>query len=337
MACLRVRLLFVAVAVITLAGLFLPMHELYLLLRLPFVWKTSAAESILSTQRDGFDVTFTSYANSSGPPENARIPNRLHHVHLGPSAPRAEWLSARAQCLDHHPDWEVFLWEDENAREFVKSQYPDLLAMWEGYPALVQRVDALRYMVLHTYGGAILDMDLACRQSLDPLREFEFVAPAAHPVGISVGMMLAAPNDAYVRALVDNLPRFNRRWALLPYITIMFSTGCHYASTIFTLQSNRSALRVLAGTPDHPTLHMLNGYVNTPLFQHLGTSSWHGRDARWIKFFAHCDQRLSFLVIVVFLLSFVGAVCFCVARGRRAARRPDPTRTEAAKSEGKMV
>ncbi|PYH42909.1 glycosyltransferase family 32 protein, partial [Aspergillus saccharolyticus JOP 1030-1] len=317
MVSLRVRLLLAAVAVVTVAGLLFPLHELYLLLRLPFVWKTTAAESVLTAQRDGFDLTFAAYAdNRTASNETARVPTRLHHVHLGPNAPRAEWLTARAQCLEHHPGWETFLWQDENATAFVQSHYPDLLAMWQSYPALVQRVDALRYMVLHTYGGAILDMDLACRRSLEPLREFDFVAPAAHPVGISIGMMLAAPNNSYVRELVDNLPRFNRRWSLLPYITIMFSTGCHYASTIFTLQSHRASLRVLAGPPDRPTLHMLNGFVNTPLFQHLGSSSWHGRDAQWIKFFARCDQRLAFLVIVVFLGSFIGAVGFCVVRGR---------------------
>ncbi|RAL14187.1 glycosyltransferase family 32 protein [Aspergillus homomorphus CBS 101889] len=337
MVSLRMRLLCAVATLVFLAGLFLPMRELYLLLRLPFVWKASAAESVLSAQRDGFDVTFAAYANDTTSAEPALIPSRLHHVHLGPNPPRPEWLTARAQCLEHHAEWETFLWQDENATEFVKNHYPDLLATWESYPALVQRVDALRYMVLHTYGGAILDMDLACRRSLEPLRQFDFVAPAAHPVGISIGMMLATPNNSYVRDLVYSLPTFNRRWSLLPYITIMFSTGCHYASTIFTLQSNRTSLRVLAGTPERPSLHMLNGFVNTPLFQHLGSSSWHGRDAQWIKFFSHCDQRVSFLVIVVFLLSFVGVICFCIARGRRASPRRDAPWTEALKSESKMV
>lgn len=78
--------------------------------------------------------------------------------------------------------------------------------------------------------GAILDLDLVCKRSLEPLRRFDFVAPAAYPAGFSIGMLLSSPGNLFVRDLIDNLPRFKRRWLLLPYVTVMFSTGCHYAS-----------------------------------------------------------------------------------------------------------
>ena len=78
--------------------------------------------------------------------------------------------------------------------------------------------------------GAILDLDLVCKRSLEPLRRFDFVAPAAYPAGFSIGMLLASPKNSFVRDLIDNLPYFKRRWFLFPYATVMFSTGCHYAS-----------------------------------------------------------------------------------------------------------
>jgi len=78
--------------------------------------------------------------------------------------------------------------------------------------------------------GAILDMDLRCRRSLGPLRRFDFVAPAAHPTGFSVGFMMTSKRNEFVGRLVQNLQPYNRHWLLLPYSTVMFSTGCHYAS-----------------------------------------------------------------------------------------------------------
>lgn len=78
--------------------------------------------------------------------------------------------------------------------------------------------------------GVVLDFDLACKRSLGPLRRFEFVAPAAHPTGFSIGFMMASPENSFVRSLVDNLAAYNRSWFFLPYVTVMFSTGCHYAS-----------------------------------------------------------------------------------------------------------
>ncbi|KAL4820377.1 hypothetical protein BDW67DRAFT_180760 [Aspergillus spinulosporus] len=204
----------------------------YFLLRLPFVWKELSAQSLISSERDGFDLTFSNLSANNLTESGLLplVPARVHHIHLGSRPTPTEWISARAKCLAQHESWEPFLWDDETASEFVKKHYPHLYGMWKNYPFMVQRVDALRYMVLDTYGGAILDYDLVCKRSLEPLRQFEFVAPAAHPTGFSVGMMLSAPNTSFTHALVHNLPRFNHRWLLLPYATVMFSTGCHYAS-----------------------------------------------------------------------------------------------------------
>jgi mannosyltransferase OCH1-like enzyme len=73
-------------------------------------------------------------------------------------------------------------------------------------------------------------MDLECKRAFGPLRRFEFVAPAAHPTGFSIGFMMASRGNEYVRQLVKNLARYNRNWLGLPYPAVMFSTGCHYAS-----------------------------------------------------------------------------------------------------------
>ncbi|GKZ31979.1 hypothetical protein AbraIFM66950_000978 [Aspergillus brasiliensis] len=292
----RIRLLLAALLLFILTCLLAPfLWNLYLLLRLPFVWKIASADAIITQQHDSFDLTFADYnstysvAADTGLP--VPVPARLHHVQLGTGTPRPEWEAARNECLKHHPNWETYLWTDENASRFVQNHYPHFLLTWESYPHLVQRVDALRYMVLHKYGGAVLDYDLACKRSLEPLRRFEFVAPAANPVGISIGMMLATPNNTYVGDLVRNLPR------------------------------NTSTLRVLTGPPENPRMHMLNGLVNTPLFRHLGSSSWHEKDARFIKAFANMDQRVVFGSILITLVGGCWAVSFCVARARARSQR----------------
>jgi hypothetical protein len=54
------------------------------------------------------------------------------------------------------------------------------------------------------------------------------------------------------------------------------------ARTIHALQPHRGELKVLAGPPDNFKLHSLNGHVSTPIFDHLGSSSWHSYDASLI-------------------------------------------------------
>lgn len=78
--------------------------------------------------------------------------------------------------------------------------------------------------------GVIMDMDLKCKRSLGPLRRFSFVAPAAHPTGFSISFIMSSKQNVLIGTIIDNLKLYNRHWFLVPYGTVMFSTGGHFAS-----------------------------------------------------------------------------------------------------------
>ncbi|KAE8136327.1 hypothetical protein BDV38DRAFT_272153 [Aspergillus pseudotamarii] len=329
MCFLRVRLLVLFLLASLLLFLTSPLAaQLRLLLQMPFIWQQSAADSIISHDHDSFDVTFRAY-DGQQPPSKLHhlspVPATLHHVHLGGTALRPEWLAAREECLRIHPGWKTHTWDDTAANQFVRDHFPDLQDIWNNYPYLVQKVDALRYMILYIHGGAILDLDLVCKRSLEPLRRFDFVAPAAYPAGFSIGMLLSSPKNSFVRDLIDNLPRFNRRWFLFPYVTVMFSTGCHYASTIYTTQPNRTSLRILSGPPDRPNMHMLNGFVDTPLFQHLGTSSWHANDALFVRMVEGVGRRVLYCILSAVIVGGWVVFSWSIAARRRSVRMETST------------
>jgi hypothetical protein len=133
------------------------------LLSLPATWGIGSEDFLLGIEKDGFDITFQNYSslpsnsNSSlGPSYDdypTLVPQILHHIRLGTSPPKAEWQEARNACLSMHPGWQAISWTDENARTFVQNHYPELLGLWDNYKFPIQRVDALRYMVLYHYGG----------------------------------------------------------------------------------------------------------------------------------------------------------------------------------------
>lgn len=302
----------------------------YNLLSLPVTWGIGAKDFLLDREKDDFDITFSNYSttprivNWDVEEHPNLIPQILHHIRLGSSEPKAEWQEARNACLNMHPDWEAMSWTDANAREFVAENYPHLLRMWESYKFPIQRVDALRYMVLYHYGGVILDMDLHCLRPLSPLLRFPFLAPAAHPIGFSNGFLMAKKEHPFVGSLIDNLSAYNKNWFGLPYATVMFSTGCHYASTIHALQpsSSRAQLKILGGTATNPSLHALNGNVTTPLFHHLGASSWHSFDAFLIVSLGHIGAR-GWSAILGLVAMFAGSIWGIVRwfKGRRSMRR----------------
>jgi hypothetical protein len=131
---------------------------------LPARWPQASSLSILSPERDHFDITFASYDRNQSTAGSSYIdvvPPILHHINLGSKPPRDEWMDARNHCIAHHPGWETFLWDDARAKTFVATEFPHLKHMWDNYLFPVQRVDALRYMLLQKYGGEFESLSIS--------------------------------------------------------------------------------------------------------------------------------------------------------------------------------
>lgn len=59
-----------------------------------------------------------------------------------------------------HPDFEFKLWTDESSIDFLKEHYNWFLPTFLEYKFDIQRADAIRYFVLHKYGGVYMDLDI---------------------------------------------------------------------------------------------------------------------------------------------------------------------------------
>jgi mannosyltransferase OCH1-like enzyme len=69
----------------------------------------------------------------------------------------------------YHPDWEYKLWSDKDNRAFIKTHYPSFLNLYDGYTSNIKKADAIRYFILHQYGGIYADCDFECLKPFDPL------------------------------------------------------------------------------------------------------------------------------------------------------------------------
>ena len=138
------------------------LYDAYTLAALPLIWSRHARSFYLSARHDNFDVTFANYSieQTSAAPYPDLVPPVIHHISLGSgAATHSKWNEVRQTCLDMHPGWDAILWTDEAADALVAESYPELHEMWTTYRYPIQKIDALRYMVLLKYGGQ-------CRRSL---------------------------------------------------------------------------------------------------------------------------------------------------------------------------
>ena len=79
---------------------------------------------------------------------------------------------------------EYMLWTDDLSRRLVETYYPTYLHMFDSYKYPIQRADAIRYFVLHHFGGIYMDLDIGCRRRLDSLLQgdWEVLLPITKPV-----------------------------------------------------------------------------------------------------------------------------------------------------------
>lgn len=98
------------------------------------------------------------------------IPRVIHQIYFGgESAAPPSYRQYAATWRQHHPEWEFQFWDAARCRDLVETHYPSFLPVYDGYRHRIQRCDAIRYFILHQYGGVYLDMDIECLRPIDEL------------------------------------------------------------------------------------------------------------------------------------------------------------------------
>jgi len=209
-----------------------------------------------------------------------QVPKILHRMWKNDdlnSMPKP-WRKAFKTCARVHKDWKVKLWTDSLLEDFIRSQYPWFFDTYASYEHNIQRVDAARYFILYHYGGVYLDLDIDCKRSMEPIRKAMYATgksvliPVTTPIGFSNDLMFGVRGAPFFNILIRSLSEYKRSYGS-PYLTVMYSTGPIFLSSVFDnlLQSAKEEIGVLP-----PELYSSNGQVPFKFFRHMKGRSWHG-------------------------------------------------------------
>ena len=86
---------------------------------------------------------------------------------------------------DKHSDFTYRLWSDEDNLDLIRTEYPDLLELYQSISSPIMRCDLARYIILYHHGGYYIDLDVRCFKHLSclPIEEsHELVLTEEHPV-----------------------------------------------------------------------------------------------------------------------------------------------------------
>ncbi|CAK7896569.1 mannosyl phosphorylinositol ceramide synthase Csh1p [[Candida] anglica] len=225
----------------------------------------------------------------------ALIPKIIHQTYKTDQIPEI-WKPGQKACVDLHPDYQYILWSDEMARDFIAQEYPWFLEQWDSYPYPIQRADAIRYFALVHYGGIYIDLDDGCERKLDPLLTVPAFVRKTEPTGISNDVMGSVPRHPFFLKVLDSLTPYKKNW-LIPYLTIMYSTGPLFLSVVWKQYKRwgvpeSGKVRILL--PEDYKTHTYSFFAIAP------GSSWHLDDAKFIKSLGH---HIGLAVVGGFLIA----------------------------------
>ncbi|KAK0206408.1 glycosyltransferase family 32 protein [Desarmillaria ectypa] len=260
--------------------------------------------------------------NASEHGQVERIPRILHQTWRTETLPE-KWRPVSQECRDLMPDYEYMLWTDDSSRDFISEYYPWFLDTFNDYRYPIQRADAIRYFILHHYGGVYLDLDIGCKRPLDPLLAYPVILPKTIPVGISNDLIFSEKGHPFMAQVIHSLVTFDHSW-VLNYPTVMFSTGPMFLSAQYSIFTSSHASAVSDPIRVLPkSLYGKNakeGEAPHSFFSHFYGSSWHADDAAFIGFLGHWGKVLMWIGLIVLLLGLF-SIAFPGKQRRYSLRR----------------
>lgn len=104
---------------------------------------------------------------------NDSIPKIIHRIwfDLGKTPkPDPKKYGVMMKSVDefHKKDeWEFYTWDEDTSDKFVRKHYPQYYHIYNQLVNKMMKVDAIRFFILHCYGGYYIDQDLELYKSLD--------------------------------------------------------------------------------------------------------------------------------------------------------------------------
>jgi mannosyltransferase OCH1-like enzyme len=191
-----------------------------------------------------------------------KIPKIIHQTWKDANVPLHLYPLA-ATWIDNHPDWEYILWTDDMNRDFIAAYYPDFLPVYDNYPHAIQRVDAVRYLILYELGGAFIDLDFECLCNIESLLQNHEcvlgVEPLQHcqqynrQIIVCNAFMASTPKNDFFKAIHAELklsvvtPAGTPAWK-----EILGSTGPFKLTEIYEAYPHKSDIRLLPSSMIYP-------------------------------------------------------------------------------------
>ena len=99
-----------------------------------------------------------------------KIPKIIHQIWWEIDSPLPKQFRKFGDTWkDNHPDWKYEFWDQERSENFIADFYPQYINKFQSFQYNIQRIDAIRYLILDKIGGMYVDFDSECIRPHDEI------------------------------------------------------------------------------------------------------------------------------------------------------------------------
>lgn len=190
----------------------------------------------------------------------SKIPKIIHHTWKDLNIP--DYLVDLINTWKNfHPNWEFNFWTDDMNRDFIIKYYPGFASVYDSYPTSIQRVDAVRYFILHKVGGVFIDIDFECFQNIEPLLKNSScvfgIEPEEHckwfkkDIIVCNAFMACNPGNRFFKLICEKIKSVKIK-EKNSGIDILESTGPFILTEIYKNYKDKNKIRLLLPRTIYP-------------------------------------------------------------------------------------
>ena len=181
--------------------------------------------------------------------------------------------------------------------------------MYKNYNYEIQRCDAVRYMILHRYGGLYADMDYYCNKPFDQVFEIYnnnfYLVQTPNRSGdyVSNSLMYSVPEHKFWKLLLNDMesskdsPIYYSK-----HLRIMYESGPGVLNRIYHKYKDQYKLKSWPHKYFQPYGHtdIIMSLKNENVYSiHASDGCWHSTDSRFVVLLCMEWKFILYLVIVI--------------------------------------
>lgn len=150
------------------------------------------------------------------PKDMNKIPKIIHQIWSETEKPLPDFFKKISKTwIRDYPDWEYMFWDNNSMNEFILNYYPQFWTIYNDYPYNIQRWDAIRYLILDTFGGMYVDFDYESIKPMNDLLFDKYCCFSSEPPGhfhvvnsciyFNNALMLSIPEHPFIKKIISKV------------------------------------------------------------------------------------------------------------------------------------